>query len=120
MIRKSPLELASGADSRTASTEPRALPPLFGEELAALVQDIQQLLSRDQWRESPELQTLVTRLDGFIGKARVLMVDAGGEVASRAKNAARATDDWVHDEPWKAIGIAAAVGLGVGFLAARR
>ena len=33
------------------------------------------------------------------------------KIAEKAKAAARATDDYVHDNPWQAIGIAAAIGL---------
>ena len=34
--------------------------------------------------------------------------------------AARATDDYVHDNPWQAIGVAAAVGFLVGLVISRR
>ena len=36
------------------------------------------------------------------------------------KQAARATDDFVHDKPWTAVGIGAAVGMIIGLLIARR
>ena len=38
----------------------------------------------------------------------------------KAKEAARATDDFVHEHPWKAVGIGAAVGVIVGMLISRR
>jgi ElaB/YqjD/DUF883 family membrane-anchored ribosome-binding protein len=38
----------------------------------------------------------------------------------RAKAAATATDDYVHEKPWQAIGVAAAVGLALGVLIGRR
>jgi len=38
----------------------------------------------------------------------------------RSKAAARATDDYVHDNPWRAIGIAAGVGVLIGLLISRR
>lgn len=102
------------------STAHRAAGPVIGEELAALVADLRTLLSRDQWRETPELQTFATRLDGLASKAKTVVTSVGEGVADRARTAARTTDDWVHEEPWTAIGIAAAVGLGVGLLVARR
>lgn len=40
-------------------------------------------------------------------------------VVVRSKAAAQATDDYVHDNPWKSIGIAAAVGFAVGLLVNR-
>jgi ElaB/YqjD/DUF883 family membrane-anchored ribosome-binding protein len=38
----------------------------------------------------------------------------------RTKQAARVTDEYVHENPWKAVGIAAGVGLIVGLLIGRR
>ena len=38
----------------------------------------------------------------------------------KAKAAGHATDEFVHDNPWKSIGIAAGVGLVVGLLISRR
>ena len=38
----------------------------------------------------------------------------------QAKAAARVTDDYVHDNPWQAIGVAAAVGFVVGLMMNRR
>jgi ElaB/YqjD/DUF883 family membrane-anchored ribosome-binding protein len=40
--------------------------------------------------------------------------------ADRAKEAARATDDYVHDHPWQMVGVAAAVGFVAGLLMNRR
>ena len=40
--------------------------------------------------------------------------------ADKAREAARATDDFVHEEPWKAVGVAAALGLALGVLIGRR
>ena len=48
------------------------------------------------------------------------MGDVQEVVADRAKAAARATDDFVHDNPWKAIGIAAGVGFLLGLLVNRK
>jgi ElaB/YqjD/DUF883 family membrane-anchored ribosome-binding protein len=41
-------------------------------------------------------------------------------VLDKSKAAARCTDDYVHDNPWRAMGIAAGVGLIVGILISRR
>lgn len=39
---------------------------------------------------------------------------------AKAKAAGHATDEYVHENPWKSIGIAAGVGLVVGLLISRR
>ena len=51
-------------------------------------------------------------------KERVLDLEAA--VVDKTKAAARATDDFVHEEPWKAVGVAAALGLALGVLIGRR
>lgn len=42
------------------------------------------------------------------------------EVAQPAVEKAGQADDYVHGSPWTAIGVAAAVGMVIGFLAAKR
>ena len=39
---------------------------------------------------------------------------------AKTKAAARATDEYVHESPWTAIGIAAGAGLLIGLLIGRR
>lgn len=51
-------------------------------------------------------------------KAR--MVDAQEALVIKTRAAAKATDVYVHENPWNAVGVAAAVGLLVGFLMGRR
>ena len=51
-------------------------------------------------------------------KERVLDLEAA--LVDKTKAAARATDDFVHEEPWKAVGVAAALGLALGVLIGRR
>lgn len=48
------------------------------------------------------------------------VVDLQADLIDKGKNAARATDDYVHDHPWQAIGIAAAAGFLVGLLVNRK
>jgi ElaB/YqjD/DUF883 family membrane-anchored ribosome-binding protein len=53
-------------------------------------------------------------------RAKEVMQDAQFAVLEKGKAAARATDDYVHDHPWKAVGIAAAVGFVLGLIINRR
>ena len=38
----------------------------------------------------------------------------------KTKEVARATDDYVHEHPWRAVGTAAGIGLVIGLLISRR
>ena len=46
--------------------------------------------------------------------------DAQERALRQSKAAARATDEYVHDNPWRAIGVAAGVGVLIGLLIGRR
>ena len=46
--------------------------------------------------------------------------DAQQALTYRTREAANATDAYVHEKPWEAIGVAAGVGLLIGVLVARR
>lgn len=53
-----------------------------------------------------------------LAKARV--AEAEQRIFEKAKQAATATDHYVHDNPWTAVGVAAAAGMLIGFLVAKR
>jgi ElaB/YqjD/DUF883 family membrane-anchored ribosome-binding protein len=46
--------------------------------------------------------------------------DLQDSLVERSRAAARVTDDYVHDNPWRSIGIAATAGFLVGLLVNRR
>ena len=52
--------------------------------------------------------------------AKIRLADAEAALVDKTKAAARATDDFVHENPWKAVGIAAGVGLLLGVIIGRR
>jgi len=56
-----------------------------------------------------------------LATAKKRLRDLQGSAVERATDAARATDDYVHENPWQVIAIAAGVGVLVGLvLSARR
>jgi ElaB/YqjD/DUF883 family membrane-anchored ribosome-binding protein len=52
--------------------------------------------------------------------AKLKLQDLQDDAVDRAKAAARVTDDYVRDNPWQAIGAAAALGFLIGVLISRR
>ncbi len=53
-------------------------------------------------------------------RTREALYEAQDAVLERGRKAARATDDYVHDNPWQAIGITGVTGLLLGLLITRR
>lgn len=56
-----------------------------------------------------------TALDA-LKRASGHMADLQDTVKLRSKAAARATDDYVHDYPWRSLGVAVVAGLVIGVL----
>jgi ElaB/YqjD/DUF883 family membrane-anchored ribosome-binding protein len=57
------------------------------------------------------------KFDDTLRSAKARLVDASQPALDKARNSAAAANSYVHGNPWTAIGIAAAAGLLIGFLA---
>ncbi|MFA7666888.1 MAG: DUF883 family protein [Burkholderiaceae bacterium] len=97
------------------------------QEKEKLVADIQTVMAeldelvRDSAAEvGDELGDLKDKLRDQVDAARDLLADVEDRVARRARSAARAGDDYVHENTWTSIGIAAGVGVLIGLLLNRR
>ena len=55
-----------------------------------------------------------------LGSAKAKLADASQAAVDKTVQTAAVTNRYVHENPWSAIGAAAAAGLLIGFLAARR
>ncbi len=55
-----------------------------------------------------------------LNTAKASLADAEQIVVDKAKQAATATDDYVKGNPWTAVGIAAGIGMLIGFFVAKR
>ncbi len=67
-----------------------------------------------------KIDAMRLKLAQQVREMRAQLDDMEETAVHKARHAARAADLAVHDHPYGAMGIAAAVGLLVGFLAARR
>lgn len=89
-------------------------------EVAHLITDIEDLVKQATSLTGEELTAAKAKLAERLATARASMSQMGDSVASQARTTAAATNEYVHEQPWKAIGIAATVGLLLGFALARR
>jgi len=60
------------------------------------------------------------RFEQKLRMAKLEMEQAELALTERARDAARTTDRYVHENPWKTAGIAAAIGVLAGMLLGRR
>jgi len=63
---------------------------------------------------------LRARVQARLHDAKVRLVEAEALLVAKTKAAARATDAYVHESPWVAVGIAAGVGFLIGAIVSRR
>ena len=89
-------------------------------DLKLVVADTEELLRATAGQAGEQVTELRHRLEKRLQDAKIALIDAQVFATEKAKAAAHATDDFVHAEPWKAVGIAAALGLALGVLIGRR
>jgi ElaB/YqjD/DUF883 family membrane-anchored ribosome-binding protein len=61
-----------------------------------------------------------TKFEEKLRRAKATLADASQPVFDRARETAAVADDYVHGNPWTAVGVAIAAGVLIGFLAAKR
>lgn len=89
-------------------------------DLRVVISDTEELLRATAGAAGEKVSDLRERLGIRLRDAKERLVDLEVAVVDKTKAAARATDDFVHEEPWKAVGVAAALGLALGVLIGRR
>ena len=85
-----------------------------------LMADADEIVKSMAGASGEKLADLGEKLRAKLRVAKEKIADAQYAVADKAKAAARATDDYVHDNPRQAVGAAAAVGFVLGLLVNRR
>jgi ElaB/YqjD/DUF883 family membrane-anchored ribosome-binding protein len=88
--------------------------------LRRVVADAEELLAATAGQADSRLADLRDRAKESLVLAREKLADIGAAGRERARQVADATDDYVHDNPWTSIGVAAAVGMLIGVLLGRR
>jgi ElaB/YqjD/DUF883 family membrane-anchored ribosome-binding protein len=89
-------------------------------DFKVVVADAEELLKATAGQAGEKLTDLRAKLQDHLLRARHSLADAQAAVTERTREVARATDDYVHDNPWRSIGIAAGIGFIVGLLIGRR
>ena len=89
-------------------------------DLRLVVADAEELLRTTAGQAGEGAAELRDRVRASLARARDGLADAQETAVAKAKAAGRAADDYVHDNPWRSIGISAGFGLLVGLLIGRR
>lgn len=92
----------------------------LSSDFGKVMDDIDSLVSATTNKAETEAKALRLRIRDRLDATKERVLDAQHEAVDKAKRAAHATDDYVHQHPWQAVGVAAAVGVAIGVLIARR
>lgn len=87
--------------------------------LKAVVADAEELLSATANQTGEKIQAARAKITAQIETAKTRLVEAEEVLRVKTKAAARATDEYVHENPWQSVIIAAGVGFIIGFLSRR-
>ena len=90
------------------------------DEFSTVMTEAEDMLKRAANETGDKAKDLRSQVEAKLLTAKLRLQELEGQAVDRAKEAARATDDYVHEHPWQSIGIAAAVGVVVGLLMNRR
>lgn len=89
-------------------------------DLKTVITDSEDLLKAAAAVSGDGFAVARSKFEEKLGGARARLADASRAAVGTARETAAAADDYVHASPWTAIGIAAAAGMLIGFLAAAR
>jgi ElaB/YqjD/DUF883 family membrane-anchored ribosome-binding protein len=89
-------------------------------DMKAVIADAEALLQATAEAAGERVGTLRARARKTLDDAKAKLARLDDTMIDQAKDAARTADQYVRDNPWGAVGIAAAAGLLVGLLISRR
>jgi len=89
-------------------------------DLKVVVADAEELLRATASQAGEKVAVARERIQASLATAKVKLSEAERALLEKTKQAAKATDDYVRDNPWQAVGIAAVAGLVLGILISRR
>ena len=90
------------------------------EDLKVVVADAEELLKATANQTGDRILAARAKAGESIQAAKIRIAEAQATIVEKVKVAAKNTDDFVQENPWKSVGIAAALGIVLGALISRR
>lgn len=103
---------------------PSKLPPtaqdILKADFQALVADTEKLLAHTATLAGDQADELRLQIHESLARARETLQLTQESLVERGKVAVDATEEYVQNNPWQSVGIAAGIGFVLGLLATRR
>lgn len=117
----------SAPPAKTGTNTDKAISPEYAlapsgisREFNNLLADIEDLIKEATSLTGEDLTAARNKLNARIAEARAAAQVVSDSVVQRARQTAGVANDYVHEQPWKALGAGAAVAFLLGFILARR
>lgn len=104
----------------TAHSAPLSSEEKLVDDIKSVIADAEDLLSATADQTGEKIVSLRARIQARLKEARTRLVAAEAVLLEKTRAAARATDAYVHESPWQAVGIGAGIGFLLGFILGRR
>lgn len=88
-------------------------------DFKVVVTDAEALLMATANQGGEEVARVRAKAEESLSLLKSRMADEQRALIAKTREAARATDTFVHENPWTAIGVAASVGLVIGLFSGR-
>jgi ElaB/YqjD/DUF883 family membrane-anchored ribosome-binding protein len=85
-------------------------------DLKTLVADAEELLRATASQAGDKIAVARQKIEQSLIEGKKALADAEKNLVQKSKEAADVADDYVRENPWNAIGIAAGIGLVIGLL----
>ena len=90
------------------------------QDVKIVISDAEELLRATAAQAGEKVAAAREKVQDSLHRAKVKLAEAEDIMIEKGRQAARVTDEYVHDNPWKAVGIAAGIGFVIGLLIGRR
>ncbi|HEY7558612.1 MAG TPA: DUF883 family protein [Candidatus Binatia bacterium] len=88
-------------------------------DLKTLISDAEELLRASANQAGEKISVARQKIEQSLVEGKKTLADAEKVLVKKSKEAADVADDYVRENPWSAVGIAAAAGLVLGLLIRR-
>ena len=102
------------------ATENAVTKDKLAQDMKIVVSDLEELLRATASQAGEKVAAVREKVQDNLQRAKVKLAEYEDVFIDKSKQAARVTDEYVHDHPWRAVGIAAGVGFVIGLLIGRR
>ena len=89
-------------------------------EFQNFLSDIEDLIKETTSLTGEELAQARIKLNARVATAKASLENMGESIVQRAKQSATVTNEYVHEQPWKALGASTVIGFLLGIALARR